>query len=238
MKEGDQVITEEQTPVSSPNKLKEEASQRGSASRSSSQIRYIHQIGLDEGNSRTISRRTSTIDLLSGNQKSPSSTLQVPKRLTRPRLQSSATTALSLTDIQTQSYGDGSRETYANSTKSTPSGRSFPIDSPSGNSKSYNGSEIDDSASLRSFVPTVGNGADVESLIGDVIITDPKSPAWKLLNVHGEEEDPLNLIPFDSEEPSADFNREFDEIGELDAEGSNEGNNHIPSYRYAHSTAN
>jgi len=166
--------------------------------------------------------RPPKIDLLAlGHAITPSSSLRVPKRSTRPQLQSQATTAFSRTDIQTQSYPDGSRETYANSTRSTPSGKSFRFDSPIGQLRGQHVSEGDDSASLRSYAPTAGG--DFESILGDVVGAGQQSPAWRLLSTQVERGDPFGYLPFDVEEPTADFSREFDELSELDQAGENEG---------------
>ena len=162
--------------------------------------------------------RPTNLDLLGQNIKG--STLQIPKRPARPQLQSYATTAVSRTDIETLSFPDGSRETYANSIKS---GKSFRFDSPIGHLRSRNNtSDGDDSASLKSSAPTTGG--EVESLLGDIIGAGQQSPAWRLLSGHTERSDPFDLLPYDDEEPKADFSREFDELDELDSSGDNEGN--------------
>ena len=164
-----------------------------------------------------LSSRPGTSELMRAAQRSPSNTLQVPRKSSRPQLQSTATTALSLTDIHTHAYADGTRETYAQSAKSTPSRKSF-VD------RSYEGTEVDDSASVRSFVPGSGTTAlDAESILGDVLIADQQSPSWKLLSEQVEARDHLDELPFDDSEPRAGFNREFDELAEIDAEGTNEG---------------
>ncbi|MCJ1295463.1 Vacuolar fusion protein mon1 [Xylographa carneopallida] len=160
--------------------------------------------------------RPTNLDLLGQNIKG--STLQIPKRPARPQLQSYATTAVSRTDIETLSFPDGSRETYANSIKS---GKSFRFDSPIGHLRSRNNtSDGDDSASLKSSAPTTGG--EVESLLGDIIGAGQQSPAWRLLSGHTERSDPFDLLPYDDEEPKADFSREFDELDELDSSGDNE----------------
>ncbi|MCJ1430801.1 Vacuolar fusion protein mon1 [Xylographa pallens] len=163
--------------------------------------------------------RPTNLGLLGQNTKG--STLQIPKRSARPQLQSYATTAISRTDIETLSFPDGSRETYANSIKSTPSGKSFRFDSPIGHLRSRNNtSDGDESASLKSSAPTTGG--EVESLLGDIIGAGQQSPAWRLLSGHTERSNPFDLLPYDDEEPKADFSREFDELDELDASGDNE----------------
>ena len=164
-----------------------------------------------------VPRRTGSSELLVTARKSPASTLQVPKKSSRPQLQSTPTTALSLTDIHTHSYADGTRETYAQSIKSTSSRKSYGLD------RSRDGTEYDDSASVRSFVPGAAANMDAESILGDVVIADQQSPAWKHFNEQIETREHLDELPFDDTEPRADFNREFDELGEIDADGSNEG---------------
>ena len=165
--------------------------------------------------------RPSNINLLALGHTTPSSSLHVPKRSTRPQLQSQATTAISRTDIQTQSYSDGSRETYAHSNRSTPSGKSFRGVSPTGQLRGLYASEGEDSASIRSYAPTAVG--DVESLLGDVVGAEQLSPAWRLLSSHVEGENSFEYLPYDVEEPNVDFCREFDELDGLDQAGDNEG---------------
>ena len=173
--------------------------------------------------------RPSNLDFLT-QISTPGSSLRVPKRSVRPQLQSQATTGVSRTDIQTQSFPDGSRETYAHSTKSTPSGKSFRFDSPIGQLTGINISEGDDSTSLRSYLPVAGG--DVESLLGDVIVNGQQSPAWRLLSSQVERDNPFDLLPCNNEEPTADFSREFDELGELHPAGDNEGILILPFQRF------
>ena len=177
----------------------------------------------DEESSRpTLPPRPRKVSLLNEHKTSGSS-LQVPKRSMRPQLPSQATTALSLTDIHTQSFPDGSRETYANSTRSTPSGGSFKIESPAGRHRGRYESEGDESASIISYAPTVGTVGDAESLLGDILGVGQQSPAWRLMSSQTEKADPFSFLSFRNEEPTADFNREFDELDGLDAQGDNEG---------------
>ena len=168
--------------------------------------------------------RPRNLSLLGERNNTPGNSLQVPKRSLRPQLQSQATTALSRTDIHTQSHPNGSRDIYANSTSPTPSRISSRFDSPGGRLKGLNGSEGDDSASIISYAPTMGTVGDAESLLGDVLGgAEQQSPAWRLLSSQTEKANPFNFLPFDDDEPTADFSREFDELGGLDAQGDNEG---------------
>ena len=176
----------------------------------------------DEGSRPALPPRPRKASLL-GDHKTSGSSLQVPKRSMRPQFPSQATTALSLTDIHTQSYPDGSCETYANSAKSTPSGSSFRIESAASRHRSKYESEGDESASVISYAPTVGTMGDAESLLGDILGAGQENPAWRLMSSQTEKADPFNFLSFENEEPTADFNREFDELGALDAQGNNEG---------------
>lgn len=192
---------------------------RPSQSRKSSTTTIDGRSNISEGERPPLPPRPTNHGLLGDGKRANS--LRIPKRSARPNLQSHAITAVSRTDIETLSYPDGSRETYANSTRSTPSGKSFQIDSPAGQSKGRNISDGDDSASLKSYAPTIGG--EVESLLGDVIGRGQQSPAWRLLSNQMERNNPFDLLPYDKEEPSADFSREFDELEDLDPAGDNEG---------------
>jgi hypothetical protein len=178
----------------------------------------------DEGKRPALPPRPMTIELLGSSQTSPANTLRLQKQPSRPQLQSTATTAVSLTDIQTQSYRDGSRETYAQSSISSPSRKSSHYGSPAGlPRKSNNGSEGDDNASLRSYAPTtIGTGSDIEGMLEEAMGTEQHKTAWNLADEKQSDVD-FGAIPYDNEEPTADFSREFDEIGELDEDNSNQG---------------
>ena len=155
--------------------------------------------------------------------RSRSNTLQLPRRTSRPQLQAGATTGLSLTDIHVHSYADGRGETYAYSAQSTPSRKSPRTISPAAKLRSYPASEADDTASILSSAPRNGAGTDVESILGDVLVSDTTSPGFNDGGGRQTEKAVLEMVPFDMSEPTADFNREFDELGDLTPDGSNEG---------------
>ena len=181
-----------------------------------------------EGSSREEERppplppRPSNLNLLHEGKYSPGASLHVPKRAARPQLQSTATTALSRTDIHTQSYQDGSRETTASSAQtrvpSSLSGfgsiRRF---------KRLGSSEGGDSTSIKSYAPTLEAGGDVESLLGEVLGASQESPAWKLLSTQEEAPDPFDSPVFADDELTSSFYREFDEIHDVNAEDVDEG---------------
>jgi len=147
---------------------------------------------------------------------SPQSPVSRTTSTKRPQLQSQPTTALSSIDIQTLSFPDGSRGT-------------FPISSDHLNPTSVSGSrkvsqkssEIDDSASLTSYNPSLRVGGDLESLLGNGFNT--QSPAWKLLNSQTDSGVPFEIIEFDEDDRLSSFEHEFDEVADVDSKEGNEG---------------
>ena len=181
----------------------------------------------DEGSKPSLLPRRATLELIGSakTQRSPTDSLRVPKKASRPSLQATATTAISFADVETQLHSDGSQRTPARSLRSIssrPSLRSLRLDPPYRH-RSRTPSEAGETASIHSLAPTVGAGADVESILGDLLLTDQRSPGWKFLNEPTEKELEIPSVPFDTGEPTAEFNREFDEIPEIAADGSNEG---------------
>ncbi|KAI9760817.1 MAG: hypothetical protein M4579_001447 [Chaenotheca gracillima] len=158
----------------------------------------------------------------------PFTTLHRGTASIRPQLHTSATTAVSLTDIHTQSHQEpqreAQREKLARSRAPSDSGRS--IRGRGGIERFFNrnGSETEDNASIVSYAPTLEAGGDVESLMGEVLGTDQQFPAWKFLDKHLEELDPFDIICDEDKDLSISFDREFDELGELNEDGSNEEN--------------
>lgn len=172
----------------------------------------------DEGPPPPLPPRPGNLDLLH-----PGGSLQRPARQSRPNLQSTATTALSLTDIHTQSYEDGSRETFAASAESNSSGKSIGGFGSIRRSKGRNCSEGDDSTSVRTYAPTLGADGDVESLLGEILAPYQQSPAWKLLRSQTERPDQFDPLSCENSASTTNFDLEFDEVGELDPAGINEG---------------
>lgn len=178
----------------------------------------------DEGPRPPLPPRPRNIELLQ-----PGNSLQRPKNTSRPTLQSSATTALSLADIHTQSYQDGSRNTSTTSLDSTLSEKTLKGYGSIKKFKEWTRSEGDDSVSIKSYAPTLETGGDAESLLGEVLGESQESPAWKLLSSHLERLDPFELINYEDDTVNADFDKEFDELDQLDKEGNNEGMTNLSS---------
>ena len=149
--------------------------------------------------------------------------LQRPSKSSRPQLQSRSTIAVSLTDIHAQSFQDGSPETYASVSKKTHHQRSPGIKHSFERHQNHNGSDADESGSLKSYVPTIEASGDVESLLGDVLGSGEESPAWKLSGGHDEISDPFDLPEEDEAETGFDFASEFNELDAVNESGDNEG---------------
>ncbi|KZF24365.1 vacuolar fusion protein mon1 [Xylona heveae TC161] len=148
-------------------------------------------------------------------------TLHLSGKQARPKLQSHPTTAVSLTDISTQVNNEGIRETYP----STTGGLTSPLSVASqfnnrfGSPKS---SETEDTASIKSYVPTLETGGDVESLLGEVLGNGQQDPAWRFMTAQGENQNAADeLLPEDAAFEK-DFQKEFKELEAINAEGTNE----------------
>ena len=168
--------------------------------------------------------RPTNLNLLQEGAHSPQITSQRPRTASRPQLQSKATTALSRTDINTHSYQDGSRETFAATVETPPQGKS-PRNFGSIKKDRYkglSGSEGGDTASVRSYAPTLETGGDAESLLGEVFGGSQEVPAWKLFSSHAEGPNTFDVTSCEDDEETADFYREFDEISAVDPEGQEE----------------
>ena len=167
--------------------------------------------------------RPGTLDMLKEGNHGTGGTPQRAKQSARPNLQSTATTALSRTDIHTQAYSDGSRETYAASAEKTPSSKPAGVFGSIKRFKGISGSEGGDSASVKSYAPTLEAGGDAESLLGEVLGASQETPAWKLLSTQHEAPDPFDSFMFEDNEATVDFYREFDEIRGGESRDQNEG---------------
>ncbi|KAA8570394.1 hypothetical protein EYC84_002684 [Monilinia fructicola] len=143
----------------------------------------------------------------------------------RPALQSKPTTALSSVDIQTLSFPDGTRGTFSTPVSRTASearpghGATSSISSQI-KITSREGSENDDTASLMSYAPTLKANGDLASLLDDRL--NAQSPAWVLLNSQADHGELIDETVEFEDASLANFDREFDEIGEVDSKGGNE----------------
>ena len=145
------------------------------------------------------------------------------QKSSRPQLQATATTALSLTDIHTQSFQDGSRETFAEQAEPASSGRFLKGPGSIRRSKGHNGSDTADSGSVRSYAPTLEAGGDIESLLGEVLGASPETPAWRLPGTYVEDSDIFGSLDYEDDDSISGFDNEFDELDELSTNADNEG---------------
>ena len=167
--------------------------------------------------------RPGNLDLLQEGNYGPGGSVQRSRNPVRPQLQSTATIALSRTDINTLSYQDGSRDTYAASAETTPPSKPVGLFGSIKRFKGLGGSETGDSTSVKSYVPTLEAGGDVESLLGEVLGASQQSPAWKLLSTQYETPDPFDSVNYEDDEATVKFYREFDDICQTDPDVGSEG---------------
>lgn len=185
--------------------------------------RALSSSAMEEEHRPQLPPRPTNLDLLHESRYSLGSSVRVSKKPPRPRIVSTATTALSRTDIHIQSFQDGSRETFAASAQITPPTKSIGGFGSLKRFKGYSGSDAGDTGSVRSYAPTLEAGGDVESLLGEVLESSQQSPAWQLLSARSEGSDPFESIKYMNDEVNAEFYREFDELRSIDAAGANEG---------------
>lgn len=138
--------------------------------------------------------------------------LRLPKRTSRPQLQSHATTAVSRTDIQMQSHGDNA------SLKSSPASRvASRRQSFSRFGRLMSSGEPDDSASIKSSAPTTDVPYDNLSLLGD-----EHSAAWRALSAQLEHDNPFEADDLEDDSLSEQIQLEFDPIEPRNKDRSND----------------
>lgn len=203
--------------------LKEEGAETSSKVESStiSQARF-QSLETEQEYRPPLPPRPTNVNLLREGSYSPKSSLQRSRKTSRPQLLSTATTALSRTDIHTQSYQDGSRETFDASAQTTPPSKATAAFGSIKRIKDLSGSEGGDSASVKSYAPSLETGGDVESLLGEVLGASQESPAWRLHSTQNGALNPFDSVAYEDDEATVDFYREFDEIGAVATDGENE----------------
>lgn len=157
--------------------------------------------------------RSTNLDLL---DERGTGSLKLSKRPSRPNLQARATTALSLADAQSDVPQDNSSpRSFVQSISRRPSHAYL------GRSVSRAASEAGDTSSLLSYAPSVDFGGPTESLIGE-IVSHPATPAWKALSAQLEIDNPFDRIFSEDDVFSDRFSQEFDEVEDVNRDGSNE----------------
>ena len=130
----------------------------------------------------------------------------------RPPLQSTPTTAISRTDIHTQSYQNGTREFFAVSPQTPPSTKTPRNYGSLRRLKGLGGSEAGDTASIRSYAPTSDGGGDTESLIGDVFGAGGSNQMWKLFGSHVGSLETGETALLQEDQSLTDFQHEFEDV--------------------------
>ncbi|KAK2794841.1 Vacuolar fusion protein mon1 [Emmonsiellopsis sp. PD_5] len=139
----------------------------------------------------------------------------------RHGLQSKPTTALSLTDINTQAMPDGSRELYSSTAGKAVSAISVrpKLSTSQLHSRvgSRVGSDTGDSMSVQSFVPG-GETSEEGSILGNFPGIGDEGRSWSPSGEHVEKQE---LLECGDEEVDSEFENEFDPIDEVEQDGSN-----------------
>ena len=151
-------------------------------------------------------------------QTSGAGSLRLSKRASRPKLQSQATTAVSLADVHTLSHLDDS------SLQSSPASRAVsrkPSFTHLGRFVSNATSDADDSASLRSFAPTLEAQSDGGTTLKDAAGGETSS-AWKALNSHIEADNIIEPVLAEDDMLSVQMQNEFSNLGDVNDDGSDE----------------
>ncbi|KAK4612828.1 Vacuolar fusion protein MON1 [Fulvia fulva] len=144
--------------------------------------------------------------------------LRLSKQSSRPQLLSPPTTALSSTNVHSVTRGDHeSVQSSPTTGKALSRKHSFTYFARLPGS----GSEGDDSASIKSSMPTLDARVDNESILGDVAGGET-SPAWKALSAQVERDDPFELLSPEDEALSEQVQHEFDEVEADESKGLTE----------------
>lgn len=133
------------------------------------------------------------------------------RQAAQSNLQAKATTAVSLTDIESQQIPDAAREVAP--------GRGLPgtlrARASLSQVASSKGSEAGDSLSIRSSIPNT-DVVEVENVFNDFIATEPGA-------IHQDSTGLLLFPEFRADDVEDDFVSEFEPVGEVDEQGENEG---------------
>ncbi|KAI9673966.1 MAG: Vacuolar fusion protein mon1 [Caeruleum heppii] len=153
----------------------------------------------------------------------PLSSLRGTTRSSRPQLHTQATTALSLTDVHTHARPDSLRNVHDSrrALSRTPSYSTI-SNFRHGHVEPHSGSDAAETNSIRSHAPTLEATGDIESLLGEVLSSENRSPTWKLMSAQRDISSPFDAVAEEDTEFEKTFRHEFSPIGELDEGGSNE----------------
>ncbi|KAI9732793.1 MAG: Vacuolar fusion protein mon1 [Cirrosporium novae-zelandiae] len=146
--------------------------------------------------------------------------LRIPKT-SRHQLLPQPTTAIQLTDIQTQGFRDGARETFASPAPDTQSVKHAASLSNLSHAESHK-SDAGDTNSVLSYAATQDGDGDLEGILGDILSTGQGSPAANLFGSRLERAH-LDEMSNITSETLDDFEQEFEELDDLDHDRANEG---------------
>lgn len=150
----------------------------------------------------------------------PASSHSIARQPSRPQLVSKATTQLSVTN--TQAYGSDLRDDSISPASSKPR-------HVLANLSSNATSEADDSASIRSYAPTIAE-AGGESILGEIVDAAEKSrqeeTLLRSLGHRFDDGERQSMFPPDPDFESS-FDCEFEDVDDMAVDGSNEGQTYV-----------
>ena len=144
--------------------------------------------------------------------------LKLSKRGSRPQLLSSATTALSLAGVHTQSRLESGSVQSSPVSRAASRKQSF---THFGRFAGSNASDVDDTTSVQSFAPTLDARLDGQSLLGDAQ-EDVGTPAWKALSAQIERQNPFDAVLAEEDLLSIQMDHELQDLDEVNDNASNE----------------
>lgn len=145
--------------------------------------------------------------------------LRLAKKTSRPQLLSQATTAVSLTDVHTQSRLDPT------SAQSSPISRAVSRKHSSTNLSRFvssDASEVDDFTSIRSYAPTLDVQLDGDGAADHDGLPNEASAAWKALSAQVERNDPFGFVLDQDDLVDVQIQHEFDSLQLEHETGTNE----------------
>ena len=151
-------------------------------------------------------------------QTSSPGSFRLSKGTSRPTLLSHTTTAVSLADVHTQGRSDSASVRSPPASRAISRAQSF---TQIGRYASGSNSDFDDSASLKSFAPTLDVQLEGESVQGDGESVEI-SPAWKALSAQVDRDDPFHAFLSEDDTLTTQMEQEFEPFVGMEKDGSNE----------------
>lgn len=150
-----------------------------------------------------------------------SGSLRLSRQSSRPQLLSAPTTALSSTNVHTQTRTGGSSSSVQSSPASKAISRKQSLAHFGRFVSNNNHSDGDDSASIKSHIPSLDARLDEESILGD-FVADESGPAGKAISTQVELDNPFQLLNPEVALLEEQIRHEFDDVQLTAVDGATE----------------